>query len=119
MAQVTAKTTNRFNFRNTQGARLPGWEDVNCAKLATQLGKSDKHLRGVLAGRFGTTLKLIEEIAGALGISAAHVVEKITLARGADEKRFNEAKVRLAERRSRRRDRTKEMARARQGRSTL
>jgi plasmid maintenance system antidote protein VapI len=92
------KTPAKFQHKGVQGARLPGWPDLNCEALARTLKCHPMHLRSVLSGRIGTTLRYIERLAEALDLSAPVVVTRIIEARDADQQRLIETQQRWVQR---------------------
>ncbi len=84
----------QYPHKGTQGARLPGWPEVNCEKLARAMECHPMHLRAVLSGRIGTTLTYIERIGEAIGMPASTVVERIIQARDADVERLERTRER-------------------------
>lgn len=60
--------------------------------LAEELGVTAGHLRAVLVGRRGVSVKLTLAIAGLIGVRATRLSELIDNARRADERRRREAR---------------------------
>lgn len=72
LAQIPARYIKRMRRRNA-----PGWEGVNLALLARDLGVSGQYLRDVLCGRREGSVRLVERVAERLGLEFGQVVRGI------------------------------------------
>lgn len=62
LEQVPVRYRKLLNRRN-----VPGWEGVNLALLARDVGVSGQYLRDVLCGRREGSVRLVDEVAQKLG----------------------------------------------------
>ncbi|SRR5258707_15173407 len=69
--------------RNRVGSKVPGWSDLNCSKLARNIGVGDGHLRMVLTGKCNTSTALLGTIAEHLGMTMEELVRRIGVAQQA------------------------------------
>ena len=70
-----------------KGKRVPGWEELNCTKLARALGCCAQIVREKLTGRRNITLGELGTVARKLGLGVGELVDRIERAMWADEKR--------------------------------
>jgi hypothetical protein len=60
-----------------QGRRTEGWEDVNVALLADDIGVSYRYVLAVLKDERNCTFSLLKKIASAFGVDPGHLVYRI------------------------------------------
>ena len=76
-------TPGRYAPTRPNGKRVPGWEDTNVTALAQDMGVSYRYLLGVLVGSRNTTLSLLQNAAGHLGMPVSALVERLEQAQRA------------------------------------
>ena len=67
----------KFLPKRAAGKRVPGWEDVNVTRLASEIGVSFRYLLAVLCGQRNCTLALLQRTAQALGISLVALIDRM------------------------------------------
>ncbi len=69
--------TDRYVPNRPNGKRVPGWEDVNVSRLATDTGISFRYLLAVLCGQRNCTLALLQTISQSLGITLTDLITRM------------------------------------------
>lgn len=92
----------RFRHKSNKGIRLRGWEDWNVKALAAPSKCSYQHLRQVLSGRDGASMRLIERVAKVTGMGVGEVADRIQAARAANAVWKKERQARAGKRGARR-----------------
>lgn len=59
------------------GKRVPGWDDVNITRLASDMGISYRFLLGVLTGQRNSTLSLLQRAAQFLDMPVTQLIERM------------------------------------------
>lgn len=74
----------QYTHGGQQGCRLPGWEQLNAARLAEDLQMSAQHIRQVLTGRTGAGLNTLKTLASCLDLTLDELIERIERAQSLD-----------------------------------
>lgn len=77
----------KYQHESIRGCRLPGWEDLNVAHLAGEVGVTAQHMREVLTARNGVGLGLLMITARHLQLSIDGLLARIENARRLDARR--------------------------------
>ena len=80
----------KYQHESIRGARLPGWEDLNCTVLAADVGIGTQHARQVLTGRSRAAIWVYQRVARCLCITVDELLKKVDRSRELDQTRKKE-----------------------------
>lgn len=84
--------------RGSRGHKLPGWEQVNVARLAELLEMNATHLRALLVGRKTGRIATYQRLCRELGLTWSALWNRIKLAQEADIARMSVTAARMSQR---------------------